>query len=88
MRDLNPGPWHTEPCITLCRPDAEGRTPLHWAAYKGFTDTLRLLLVMDARTSLTDAEGCTPLHWAAIRGQSEAATVLLQVRGDVEIWTF
>lgn len=59
-------------------PDNDGRTPLHWAAYKGFTNTIRLLLVMDARFFLADKEGCTPLHWAAIRGNGEACTVLLQ----------
>jgi len=37
-------------------PDVDGRTPLHWAAYKGYADTIRLLLVMDARWSLPDRE--------------------------------
>ena len=60
--------------------DEDGRTPLHWAAYKGFADTIRLLLVMDARIEQPDKEGCTPLHWAAIRGNGEACTVLLQVK--------
>lgn len=60
--------------------DYDGRTPLHWAAYKGFADTVRLLLVMGCRGNLPDKEGCTPLHWAAIRGNAEACTVLLQVR--------
>ena len=59
--------------------DEDGRAPLHWAAYKGFADTIRLLLVMDARMEQTDKEGCTPLHWAAIRGNGEACTILLQV---------
>ena len=58
--------------------DVDGRSPLHWAAYKGFADTCRLLLVMGARPTLADHEGCTPLHWASIRGNSEACTVLLQ----------
>lgn len=44
--------------------DLDGRTPLHWAAYKGYADTIRLLLVLDARFSLADKEGCTALHWA------------------------
>ena len=61
-------------------PDADGRTPLHWAAYKGFGDTIRLLLVMDSHWALADREGCTPLHWAAIRGNAEACTLLLQAR--------
>ena len=30
-------------------------------------DTIRLLLVLDARYTLADKEGCTPLHWAAMR---------------------
>ena len=59
-------------------PDSDGRTPLHWAAYKGFADTIRLLLVLDARPSIADKEGCTALHWAAIKGNGEACTVLLQ----------
>ncbi|MEW5315647.1 MAG: hypothetical protein WDW38_007060 [Sanguina aurantia] len=58
--------------------DSDGRTPLHWAAYKGYADTIRLLVVLDARYSLPDREGCTPLHWAAIKGHGEACTVLLQ----------
>ena len=52
---------------------------MHWAAYKGYADTVRLLLVMNARMSLPDKEGCTPLHWGAIRGNGEACTLLLQV---------
>lgn len=59
-------------------PDSDGRTPLHWAAYKGFNESIRLLLVMDARYHLPDKEGCTPLHWSAIRGNGEACTLLLQ----------
>lgn len=58
--------------------DLDGRTPLHWAAYKGYVDCVRLLLVLDSRYSLPDKEGCTPLHWAAIKGNPEACTVLLQ----------
>lgn len=64
--------------------DLDSRTPLHWAAYKGYGDTVRLLLVMSARQDLADREGCTPLHWAAIRGNGEACTLLLQVRLALE----
>lgn len=67
------------------RPDVEGRTPLHWAAYKNHTATLKLLLVMDARAEVTDEEGCTPLHWAAIKGNSDSATILLQVRPSLTV---
>eukprot|EP00249_Psilotum_nudum_P015877 c25566_g1_i2 orf=764-2575(-) len=58
--------------------DNDGRSALHWAAYKGFADCVRLLLFMDAYRDRQDKEGCTPLHWAAIRGNLEACTVLVQ----------
>ncbi|PWA56803.1 zinc finger, DHHC-type, palmitoyltransferase, Ankyrin repeat-containing domain protein [Artemisia annua] len=66
--------WNADPDV----PDNEGRTPLHWAAYKGFADSIRLLLFLDAYRGRQDKEGCTPLHWAAIRGNLEACTVLVQ----------
>ncbi|RLN08898.1 protein S-acyltransferase 24-like [Panicum miliaceum] len=59
-------------------PDYDGRSPLHWAAYKGFADTIRLLLFLGAYRARQDKEGCTPLHWAAIRGNLESCTVLVQ----------
>ncbi|XP_043813498.1 protein S-acyltransferase 24 isoform X1 [Manihot esculenta] len=66
--------WNADPDI----PDNDGRSPLHWAAYKGFADCIRLLLFLDAYRGRQDKEGCTPLHWAAIRGNLEACTVLVQ----------
>ncbi|POO01340.1 Transmembrane protein [Trema orientale] len=66
--------WNADPDI----PDNDGRSPLHWAAYKGFADSIRLLLFLDAHRGRQDKEGCTPLHWAAIRGNLEACTVLVQ----------
>jgi len=61
--------------------DNDGRTPLHWAAYKGFPDAVKLLLYCDANIARADKEGCTPLHWAAIRGKAEAAHILAQAGG-------
>lgn len=66
--------WNADPDV----PDNDGRSPLHWAAYKGFADCIRLLLFLDAYGGRQDKEGCTPLHWAAIRGNLEACTVLVQ----------
>ena len=59
-------------------PDNDGRTPLHWACYKGFRDTVKLLIVMGADVMKMDAEDCTPLHWAAIKGHTDASMALLQ----------
>lgn len=66
--------WNADPDV----PDNDGRSPLHWAAYKGFADSIRLLLFFNAYRGRQDKEGCTPLHWAAIRGNLEACTVLVQ----------
>ncbi|KAL0427271.1 UNVERIFIED_CONTAM: protein S-acyltransferase 24 [Sesamum latifolium] len=66
--------WSANPDVC----DNNGRTPLHWAAYKGFSDCIRLLLYLNASRGRQDKEGCTPLHWAAIRGNVEACTVLVQ----------
>lgn len=66
--------WNADPDV----PDNDGRSPLHWAAYKGFADCIRLLLFLDAHRGRQDKEGCTPLHWAAIRDNLEACTVLVQ----------
>ncbi|XP_008795828.1 protein S-acyltransferase 24 isoform X2 [Phoenix dactylifera] len=66
--------WNADPDV----PDNDGRSPLHWAAYKGYADCIRLLLFLDAYRGRQDKEGCTPLHWAAIRGNLEACTVLVQ----------
>ncbi|XVF88270.1 hypothetical protein PTKIN_Ptkin19aG0036700 [Pterospermum kingtungense] len=66
--------WNADPDV----PDNDGRSPLHWAAYKGFADCIRLLLFLDAYRMRQDKEGCSPLHWAAIRGNLEACTVLVQ----------
>ncbi|KAM0937954.1 putative protein S-acyltransferase [Dioscorea sansibarensis] len=66
-------------------PDNDGRSPLHWAAYKGFADTVRLLLFRDANHERQDKEGCTPLHWAAIRGNMETCMVLVHAGTKEEL---
>ena len=40
--------------------DTDGRTPLHWAAYKGFADCIRLLLFMDSDQMRQDREARGP----------------------------
>lgn len=59
-------------------PDVDGRTPLHWAAYKGHKDTVKLLIMTGADVMRVDTEGCSPLHWASIKGHTEACMALLQ----------
>ncbi|XP_062182754.1 probable protein S-acyltransferase 23 isoform X3 [Phragmites australis] len=65
--------------------DNDRRSPLHWAAYKGSADAIRLLLFMDANQVRQDKNGCTPLHWAAIRGNLEVCTVLVHAGTKEEL---
>ncbi|KAI4995700.1 probable protein S-acyltransferase 23 isoform X1 [Hordeum vulgare subsp. vulgare] len=65
--------------------DNDGRSSLHWAAYKGNADTIRLLLFMDANQVRQDKNGCTPLHWAAIRGSLEVCTLLVHAGTKQEL---
>lgn len=65
--------------------DDDGRSSLHWAAYKGNADTIRLLLFMDANQVRQDKNGCTPLHWAVIRGSLEVCTLLVHAGTKQEL---
>ncbi|XP_024631328.1 protein S-acyltransferase 24 [Medicago truncatula] len=72
--------WNAEPDV----PDNEGRSPLHWAAYKGFADFICLLLFLDSHRGHQDKEGWTPLHMAAMKGNLEACRVLVKAGGKKE----
>ncbi|GKV23805.1 hypothetical protein SLEP1_g33498 [Rubroshorea leprosula] len=43
--------------------DNDGRSPLHWAAYKGYSDTVRLLLFRDASQGSQDSNGMLGDIW-------------------------
>lgn len=55
----------------LCR-DAQGRTPLHYAASRGYAEILANLVqaavATDSQDKLLDSKQYTPLHWAAYKG--------------------
>lgn len=45
--------------------DSDGRTPLHWSAYKGHAGCARLLLALGSSPRSPDSERATPLHWVS-----------------------
>jgi ankyrin repeat protein len=63
--------------------DAEGHTPLHWAAYQDHEGVARLLLSFGADIRSTDAEGLTPIHWAALKGHYGMVQLLIINGADV-----
>jgi ankyrin repeat protein len=66
-------------------PDSDGRTPLHWAAYRDNIDNMRLLISHGADVRLTDKFGLTALH-IVIRWESvEAVQLLLDAGADINV---
>lgn len=57
-----PAPRQT-PLADFDARDSDGRTPLHWSAYKGHADCARLLLALGSSPRAPDNERATPLHW-------------------------
>ncbi|MEI6627801.1 MAG: ankyrin repeat domain-containing protein, partial [Alphaproteobacteria bacterium] len=59
-------------------------TPLHWAAYYGYTDIVTILLSHHANVNAIDKFGRTPLHKAAYEGNDETrlAGKKLKFRND------
>jgi hypothetical protein len=62
-----------------------GITPLHWAAFWGHVDFVRLLLDHGADVNARGYNGWTPLHFAALQGRAGVARLLLERGADPSI---
>ncbi|HXE75191.1 MAG TPA: ankyrin repeat domain-containing protein [Candidatus Xenobia bacterium] len=74
-----------DPSLVHAR-DKEGSTPLHWAAWRGQVEAVRLLLEAGAEVNARNQNthwGTTPLHAAAHGNQAAVAQLLLEYGGDV-----
>lgn len=56
----------------------EERTPLHWAADRGYKNITQILLSRSVPINNGDAYGNTPLHLAAWKGRPAIASMLLE----------
>lgn len=65
-----------------------GQTALHYAASRGQTGLLKLLVSMGANVNAIDLPGNTPLHRAVENGDLAAAGILLDQGGDVNAKDF
>ncbi len=69
-------------------PMGDGMTALHWAALKGETELVNVLLQANASVKArTRIDGSTPLHMAATTGSAAAMTALLKAGADVNATT-
>ena len=60
-----------------------GDTPLHRAAFWGYTEIVELLINNEVDVNAKDDYGCTPLHDAAEYGHLEIAEMLIDRAPDV-----
>ncbi|XP_075245472.1 uncharacterized protein LOC142339358 isoform X2 [Convolutriloba macropyga] len=58
--------------------DHMGRTPLQYAAQKGFNNCISLLIQHGADPNLQDAQGRTALHWSCSLGHLDVVRLLLK----------
>ncbi|KAI9292506.1 zf-DHHC-domain-containing protein [Neoconidiobolus thromboides FSU 785] len=70
--------------IEIDEPDAQGHTPLMWAAYQGFPAAVKILLKNGADVHKRDQTLFTPLHWAVVKGSREIITELILSGSDLK----
>jgi ankyrin repeat protein len=76
-----------DPSLVMLR-DADDGTPLHYAAWKGHGEVVRVLLDLGADIDACSRDGHyggTPLHAAAHGNQKEVAAILLERGADRSI---
>jgi ankyrin repeat protein len=57
--------------------DLQGNTALHEAAWKGYSQTIEVLMKYKANAYIKNKGGFTPLHLACQQGHNESARILL-----------
>ena len=65
-------------------PDAEGKTPLHWAVLGNHIELVKLLLASHAEINRQDTSGETPLS-CAVLGHKDIAAALLEARANPDL---
>lgn len=81
LRDASTG--QDEARVVVQKPDADKRTPLHWAASSGLSvEAVRALCDCGADLNARDASGWTPLMIAASAGRADIVAQLLYLGAD------
>lgn len=63
--------------------DANGATPLHYAAQNNYDGTVRAFLTHDGVVDIPDLEGRTALMWAACEGADDVVRTMIRGGSDV-----
>jgi cytohesin len=69
--------------IDVATRDADGRTPLHQAAFHGYIATVRQLLQQEAEVNARDDQQRTPGHWSAFKGHLSVIKALMDSGADI-----
>ncbi|KAG1670580.1 hypothetical protein FOA52_012152 [Chlamydomonas sp. UWO 241] len=70
---------------TVDQLDVDGWTPLHKAAFAGWTEGLRMLIAEDADVNCSTAFGSFPLLFTVLNSHTEATRMLLDHGADVTV---
>ena len=81
----SPGEIKHDKSTNINAQEEMGCTALHFAAFEGHTDLVRLLLQHDANVSVRDNNGRTALHFTAAKGYVKIAELLLKHDADAYI---
>lgn len=68
--------------VDVNAPQADGMTPLHWAAYLDDLETVKLLVDAKAKVAVTNRYGVTPLSLACQNGSESIVDLFLEHGGD------
>uniref|UniRef100_A0A1I8EC26 ANK_REP_REGION domain-containing protein n=1 Tax=Wuchereria bancrofti TaxID=6293 RepID=A0A1I8EC26_WUCBA len=64
--------------------DNDARTPLHYAAKRGFDEVVKKLLAAKARNATRDCYGISPAHYAVLNGHRSVVDQLMISAGRME----
>ncbi|XP_046390679.1 integrin-linked protein kinase [Ischnura elegans] len=74
--------WLDDPEHDLNQGDDHGFSPLHWAAKRGHSKIVELLVQRGARVGATNMGDDTPLHLASAHGHADIVHFLLRHKAD------
>ena len=63
--------------------DANGKTPIYWAAYYGHTEIVKILSTLTHNPNAASNNGYTPIHLAARYGYLDIVKILIPLTENI-----